>query len=187
MVSIRLPVIEAERIRLFSLRRYSLANTQWCSTCPSSIYSCTLSSTQIWMMPSVKVIPKNCTLSFLNRALMSIRRLCRVVKAKMKNAKKQREASDEAGFGRVTLGVVPQLQSVGCAVVEGDAWQGDRCFLVGEGDGTEFAFIELSAGEIGYLGVHAPLAREVVATLEGDTLDEAFEKRAPTIRHAHCV
>ena len=31
MVSIRLPVIEAERIRLFSLRRYSLANTQSCS------------------------------------------------------------------------------------------------------------------------------------------------------------
>ena len=87
MVSIRLPVIEAERIRLFSLRRYSLANTQWCSTCPSSIYSCTLSSTRIWMMPSVKVIPKNCALSFLNRALMSIRRLCGVVKAKMKNAK----------------------------------------------------------------------------------------------------
>ena len=57
--------------------------------------------------------------------------------------------------------------------------------MVGEGDGTEFAFVELSAGEIGHLWVHAPLAREVVATRLGDALDEAFEKRAPTIRHAH--
>ena len=95
------------------------------------------------------------------------------------------EASDEAGFGGVALGGVAQLQSVGRTVVEGDARQGDRRFLVGEGDGTEFAFVELSAGEVGHLGVHAPLAREVVATIGGDALDEAFEKRAPTIRHTH--
>ena len=97
------------------------------------------------------------------------------------------EASDEVGFGGVALGGVTQLQSVGRTVVEGDARQGDPRFLVGEGDGTEFAFVELSAGEIGHLGVHASLAREVVATRLGDALDEAFEKRAPTIRHAHCA
>ena len=93
------------------------------------------------------------------------------------------EASDEAGFGGVALGGVTQLQSVGLTVVEGDARQGDRRFLVGERDGTEFAFVELSAGEVGHLGMHAPLAREVVATRLGDALDEAFEKRTSAARY----
>ena len=66
IVSTRLPSMRADRIRLFSLRWYSLVNTQWCRACPSSIYSCTLSSTRIWMVPSEKAIPKNGALSFWN-------------------------------------------------------------------------------------------------------------------------
>lgn len=72
MVSIRLPLIVAERIRELGLRWYSLAKTQWCIAVPFSKCSCTLSSTRTWIVPSVKAMPKNWLFCSLKRASASL-------------------------------------------------------------------------------------------------------------------
>ena len=96
------------------------------------------------------------------------------------------EASDEAGFGGVALGGVSEFQSVGHAIVESQARHADGRLLVGQGNGTELALVELSAGEVGHSGVHASLASEVVATFGGNSFDEAFEKGASAVGQSQC-
>lgn len=62
----------ADRISEFSLRWYSFENRQWCNSAPSSIYSCTLSNTCTWIVPSVKRMPKNFDLSSRKRSSSAI-------------------------------------------------------------------------------------------------------------------
>ena len=65
MVSIGLPSIEAEnKALLLEVVLIVIGEYAWCGTCPSFMSSCTLSSTRIWMVPSVKASSKNGALSF---------------------------------------------------------------------------------------------------------------------------
>ena len=91
------------------------------------------------------------------------------------------QLGDASGLRRVALGRVSEFQGVGHAIVERQARHADGLLLVGQGNGAELALVELSAGEVGHCGVHAPLAGEVVATFGGNAFDEAFEKRTSAV------